>query len=497
MLYVALIGILTLTPFALLLPKGETHPAGGRRHAPFGLFELFKSKRFVLFMVAAGFCQSSHAVLYSFGTLTWRGAGIDDVTISALWGESVAAEILMMLGSGWLLQRLGVCGLIGLGLCCGIVRWTGMAFTTDVVALIFLQALHAGTFAASHLGAMAFIQRALPASGAALGQSIYYALGTGLTQAMIFQFAGILYARYGQLAFLGMTVISLAALPASSRSRACGAASCWSVTRLLSPLDRACSAGSCQRIMQGRSRARGELFSIVFVLTLALLSAELTVRLRADTLDTTFASELGTLSGHAARTEFQNRILSPMLQALLRHAFPTAISDKSVWFALRVIEAVIAYVVLYLVARRLTRSRLRSVIATVLVAYFYFWTTLTHPWEYPSDFFDILFVATMVWLALEQRLLSLAVVVVVTSMNRESGAFGGIIWMSLAFVRGRRDGDRMRGGAVGLGLIALALLAVWALRNWLGDGFRARRSASCPSCPTIGIGSFSPTARCR
>ena len=59
---------------------------------------------------------------------------------------------------------------------------------------------------------MAFIQRALPPSGVALGQSIYYALGTGATQAVIFQFAGLLYARYGQHAFLGMTVISAVGL---------------------------------------------------------------------------------------------------------------------------------------------------------------------------------------------------------------------------------------------------------------------------------------------
>jgi PPP family 3-phenylpropionic acid transporter len=55
---------------------------------------------------------------------------------------------------------------------------------------------------------MAFIQRALPSSGTALGQSIYYALGTGATQAVIYQFAGVLYSRFGQHAFLGMTVIS-------------------------------------------------------------------------------------------------------------------------------------------------------------------------------------------------------------------------------------------------------------------------------------------------
>ena len=213
-LYVGWLGIVCLLPFSLVLPRGEAHARGGDRHAPFGIADLFRSRPFLLFMIGAGFCQSSHAVLYSFGTLTWRSAGIDDVTISMLWGESVAVEILLMMASGWLMKRIGVTGLIGLGLACGIVRWTAMAFTTELPALVLLQLLHAGTFAACHLGAMAFIQRALPSSGVALGQSIYYALGTGATQAVIFQFAGVLYTRYGQQAFLGMTAISVAGLAA-------------------------------------------------------------------------------------------------------------------------------------------------------------------------------------------------------------------------------------------------------------------------------------------
>ena len=114
--------------------------------------------------------------------MTWRAAGIDDVTISLLWGESVAVEIVLMLFSGRA-QSLGICGLIGLALACGMVRWLGMAFTTELSALVPLQALHAGSFAACHLGAMAFIQRALPPSGVALGQSVYYAIGTGAAQA--------------------------------------------------------------------------------------------------------------------------------------------------------------------------------------------------------------------------------------------------------------------------------------------------------------------------
>ena len=205
-LYVGFSGIVLLVPLALLLPKAEAHHRDAKR-APFGMLDLLSSPPFLLFMVATGLCQASHAVLYSFGTLTWRAAGIDDVTISLLWGQSVAVEILLMLGSGWLLRRLGVCGMLGFALACAMVRWLGMAFTTELAALVFLQALHAGSFAACHLGAMAFMQRALPASGVALGQSVYYALGTGAAQAVIFQLAGLLYAEFGQKAFLGMFVV--------------------------------------------------------------------------------------------------------------------------------------------------------------------------------------------------------------------------------------------------------------------------------------------------
>ena len=82
------------------------------------------------------------------------------------------------------------------------------------MALILLQALHAGTFAACHLGAMAFIQRALPSSGVALGQSVYYAIGTGAAQAIVFQLSGLLYAAFGQKAFLAMFAVAVLGMTA-------------------------------------------------------------------------------------------------------------------------------------------------------------------------------------------------------------------------------------------------------------------------------------------
>ena len=206
-LYVGLSGIVLLIPLALWMPP-PAEPLQERAHAPFGLRDLLTSRPFILFLAATGCCQASHAVLYSFGTITWRAAGIDDVTIGLLWNLSVVVEIALMLVSGWLIKRLGVCGLIAFGLACALVRWIGMAFTTELWALVLLQSLHAGSFGACHLGAMAFLARALPPNGAALAQSVYYALGTGLAQAVIFQVSGLLYAAYGQKAFLAMLLVA-------------------------------------------------------------------------------------------------------------------------------------------------------------------------------------------------------------------------------------------------------------------------------------------------
>ena len=214
-LYVGMAGIVLLAPLALLLPAAPPRVATvGKAHASLKVGDLLRQPAFILFLMATGLCSASHSVLYSFGTLTWRAAGIDDITISALWAESVAIEIVLMLFGGWLLARLGVCGLIALGLAAGMVRWTAMAFTTELGALVVLQALHSCTFAACHLGAMAFLQRALPAHGAAIGQSLYYALGTGATQAVVYQFSGLLYAQYGQHAFLAMALVSTIGLGA-------------------------------------------------------------------------------------------------------------------------------------------------------------------------------------------------------------------------------------------------------------------------------------------
>ena len=130
---------------------------------------------------------------------------IDDVTISLLWGLERRRRDPLMLASPWLLEAARRVRPDRAGARLRLVRWLG--FTTELPALIALQALHAGTFAACHLGAMAFLQRALPPSASRSTRRSLRARH-GATQAVVFQLAGLLYADYGQRAFLGMFVVA-------------------------------------------------------------------------------------------------------------------------------------------------------------------------------------------------------------------------------------------------------------------------------------------------
>ena len=163
---------------------GAGHPGGGRVPAgerP-GLREiagLRRSRAFLLFALAAGLAQASHAPLYAYGSVHWRALGIGEGTIGALWGWGVAVEILLMTTLGpWLTRRLGPAGMLALAGAAAAGRWALMSADPTGAPLWALQASHALTFAAAHLGAMAFLGAAAPARMAGAGQAAFQVLGT-------------------------------------------------------------------------------------------------------------------------------------------------------------------------------------------------------------------------------------------------------------------------------------------------------------------------------
>jgi PPP family 3-phenylpropionic acid transporter len=184
---------------------------GGASQRPgAGWLGLLTNRRFLVFLVASGLIQSSHAVLYGFATLHWLAAGHDKDTIGLLWAIGVVAEVALFAGAGAVIARLGPIWLLALAGVAGIVRWTVLALSTDLFVLGLSQLLHGLTFGAAHLAAMYYFMREVPAGLAATAQGLYGAVAWGAAFGLTMLAAGALYAAYAGGAFLVMAGMCLA-----------------------------------------------------------------------------------------------------------------------------------------------------------------------------------------------------------------------------------------------------------------------------------------------
>ncbi len=195
----------------LRLPAAATG-AGAPATAGAGL--LLRSAGFLRLVAVAALVIGSHAVHDAFAVIRWRGAGLSPATVSLLWAEAVAAEVLVFLVVGPpLLARLGPAGALALAACAGIVRWSAAALTVAVPALVGIQALHGLTFALLHLAAMQVLGRTVPPALAATAQTLYGTLGLGIATTLATLAAGPLYGALGAGAFWVMAGACAAALP--------------------------------------------------------------------------------------------------------------------------------------------------------------------------------------------------------------------------------------------------------------------------------------------
>lgn len=184
-----------------------------------GMRHLAGNRRFWIFVATASALQASHQVYYGFGSLYWRSLGFSQATIGWLWAEGVIAEILLFWQGERLLLRLGPVGLMALGGCAGVVRWTLAGLVVSLPAIAGLQLLHALTFGATYLGAMHFLSRSAPPSAAASAQTLFAAVSSGVGGGLVMIAAGAAYAAVGGRAYLLMAVLSAAGLVGTMRLR--------------------------------------------------------------------------------------------------------------------------------------------------------------------------------------------------------------------------------------------------------------------------------------
>ena len=175
------------------------------------LGKLLRISRFRIMILVSSFIlqPATHVAFAVIGGV----AAIAPSTISILWSEAVAAEVVVFFLIGpALLDRVGARDAAVLAAAAGIVRWSVAGLTTSVLTLSILQPLHGLTFALLHLASMRMMQTLVPARLAGTGQSIY-AFGSGCLTAVLTLLSGTLYAKFGGAAFLPMAILCAVALP--------------------------------------------------------------------------------------------------------------------------------------------------------------------------------------------------------------------------------------------------------------------------------------------
>jgi PPP family 3-phenylpropionic acid transporter len=195
----------------MLLPRTDAASAGASRLTLADVMRLVQNGRFVLFLLAAGAIQSSHAVIYVFGVLQWRAQGLSPGYIATLWAIAVLAEIALFWG-GRRVTSIGALHLMMIGAVAALVRWLSMAFDPPAPLLVPLQILHAGTFAATHLGSMHWIASRVPGPLAGTAQALLATLTSGVAMAGAMFVSGPLFAAWQGRAYLAMVVLGLAGL---------------------------------------------------------------------------------------------------------------------------------------------------------------------------------------------------------------------------------------------------------------------------------------------
>jgi PPP family 3-phenylpropionic acid transporter len=169
---------------------------------------LLRNRRFVTLIVSCGLIQAAHGFYYGFSTLVWRGQGISPETVGLLWAVGVSVEVAFLWNLRIFERRLSPEALILIGAAGGAVRWTLLGFGPTGALLWPLQAMHALSFAAAHVGAMRLLSREAPENAAAMAQTLYAALSSGLLLGGASLISGILYDRGGAHGYWAMSVLA-------------------------------------------------------------------------------------------------------------------------------------------------------------------------------------------------------------------------------------------------------------------------------------------------
>ncbi|HKJ84027.1 MAG TPA: MFS transporter [Mariprofundaceae bacterium] len=174
------------------------------------------SSAFLVLMGISFLMQASHGAYYGFYSLYLLKIGYSGWQVATFWVLGVIAEIVLMWSWSRPIQRAAPAWVLGSCLLLASLRWVGIAMAHAWWLLALLQLLHAASFAAFHLNAVAWVRRLAPSHRHASAQGWYSSLGFGLGTTVGIMVCGWLSGLYGfSVIFLVCSGVALLGVPAA------------------------------------------------------------------------------------------------------------------------------------------------------------------------------------------------------------------------------------------------------------------------------------------
>ncbi|MDX8406942.1 MAG: MFS transporter [Mariprofundaceae bacterium] len=188
-------------------PELKTQRQSDSRDLPF-------SAAFYRLLGVSFIMQVSHGAYYGFFSLYLAAAGYSGWQIGMYWVLGVLAEIVLMWRWSRPLQQVAPSLLFAVCLLLAALRWLGTGLTTDPILTSLLQCLHAASFAAFHVAAIAWVKRLAPEQRHASAQGWYSAAGFGLGSTIGIMGCGLIVEAWGYpAAFYTCAVIACLGIP--------------------------------------------------------------------------------------------------------------------------------------------------------------------------------------------------------------------------------------------------------------------------------------------
>jgi PPP family 3-phenylpropionic acid transporter len=148
-----------------------------------------------------------------------RGGGLD--AVCAMWLVMLSLEVPLVAAFGWTVERLGIRGVVTIGVLAGAVRWLVSGFCDDLTIVTIAQVLHGVAVWGVVVGAPAYVDTVTPPELRSTAQAMLAMVGVGLGSVLSNTLSGWLIdalgpvgpARWAGLGALALASVTYWALP--------------------------------------------------------------------------------------------------------------------------------------------------------------------------------------------------------------------------------------------------------------------------------------------